>query len=48
MDLSGKYGPGMGVEVTREEPETDDAGVPPIFRFLPDGNASIARLRSAR
>jgi spermidine dehydrogenase len=43
MDLSGKYGPGMGVEVTKEEPETDDTGEPYIFHF-PDGNASIARL----
>ncbi|MGA8037947.1 MAG: FAD/NAD(P)-binding protein [Candidatus Acidiferrales bacterium] len=43
MDLSGKYGPGMGVEVTREEPESDDSGEPYIFHF-PDGNASIARL----
>jgi spermidine dehydrogenase len=42
MDLSGKYGPGMGVEVTKEESEGDE-GEPYIFHF-PDGNASIARL----
>jgi spermidine dehydrogenase len=48
MDLSGKPGPGLGVEVTKEEPEidgesSDDTGEPYIFHF-PDGNASIARL----
>jgi spermidine dehydrogenase len=42
MDLSGKYGPGMGVEVTKQESESDE-GEPYIFHF-PDGNASIARL----
>ncbi len=48
MDLSGKPGPGLGVEVTKEEPEvdgesSDEPGEPYIFHF-PDGNASIARL----
>lgn len=38
MDLSGPYGPGMGIEVTKEDPK-----YPYIFHF-PDGNASIARL----
>jgi spermidine dehydrogenase len=43
MDLTGKYGPGMGVEVTKQESESDEKGEPYIFHF-PDGNASIARL----
>jgi len=38
MDLSGRPGPGLGVEDTREDPR-----YPYIFHF-PDGNASIARL----
>jgi spermidine dehydrogenase len=38
MDLSGPYGPGIGIEVTEEDPK-----FPYIFHF-PDGNASIARL----
>jgi spermidine dehydrogenase len=38
MDLSGPYGPGIGIEVTKEDPK-----FPYIFHF-PDGNASIARL----
>ncbi|MGA7919081.1 MAG: FAD/NAD(P)-binding protein [Candidatus Acidiferrales bacterium] len=38
MDLSGPPGPGLGVEITKQ----DDAE-PYIFHF-PDGNASIARL----
>ena len=37
MDLSGPYGPGMGLEITRQDEE------PYIYHF-PDGNASIARL----
>src|SRR5271168_1470383 len=37
MDLSGEYGPGMGLEITRQDEE------PYIYHF-PDGNASIARL----
>ena len=37
MDLSGPYGPGIGLEVTRQD------GEPYIYHF-PDGNASIARL----
>jgi spermidine dehydrogenase len=38
MDLSGPAGPGLGVEVTKQ-----DIHQPYIFHF-PDGNASIARL----
>ena len=38
MDLSGKYGPGMGAEITKR-----DEGAPYIYHF-PDGGASIARL----
>jgi spermidine dehydrogenase len=38
MDLSGPPGPGIGVEITRE-----DEKAPYIFHF-PDGGASIARL----
>jgi spermidine dehydrogenase len=37
MDLSGPFGPGIGLEVTRQDNE------PYIYHF-PDGNASIARL----
>jgi spermidine dehydrogenase len=37
MDLSGPFGPGIGLEVTRQDKE------PYIYHF-PDGNASIARL----
>jgi spermidine dehydrogenase len=37
MDLAGPYGPGMGLEITRQDEE------PYIYHF-PDGNASIARL----
>jgi len=37
MDLSGPYGPGMGLEITRQDEE------PYIYHF-PDGNASIARI----
>jgi len=37
MDLSGPYGPGMGLEITRQDQE------PYIYHF-PDGNASIARM----
>jgi spermidine dehydrogenase len=37
MDLSGPYGPGMGLEITRQDDE------PYIYHF-PDGNASIARM----
>jgi spermidine dehydrogenase len=37
MDLSGPAGPGIGLEVTRQDAE------PYIYHF-PDGNASIARL----
>jgi spermidine dehydrogenase len=37
MDLSGPSGPGIGLEVTRQDAE------PYIYHF-PDGNASIARL----
>jgi spermidine dehydrogenase len=37
MDLSGPLGPGIGLEVTRQDDE------PYIYHF-PDGNASIARL----
>jgi spermidine dehydrogenase len=39
MDLSGRPGPGLGVEVTKQDEEVE----PYIFHF-PDGNASIARL----
>lgn len=38
MDLSGRPGPGIGLEITRQDPSE-----PYIFHF-PDGNASIARL----
>ena len=38
MDLSGPPGPGIGLEITRQDPNE-----PYIFHF-PDGNASIARL----
>ena len=38
MDLSGRPGPGIGVEVTQR-----DSSAPYIYHF-PDGNASIARL----
>ena len=38
MDLSGTAGPGLGLEVTRQ-----DDNAPYIFHF-PDGNASLARL----
>ncbi len=38
MDLSGPRGPGLGVEITKQEEDE-----PYIFHF-PDGNASIARL----
>ena len=38
MDLSGPRGPGLGLEVTRQDPSD-----PYIFHF-PDGNASLARL----
>jgi spermidine dehydrogenase len=38
MDLSGPPGPGLGVEITKQEEDE-----PYIFHF-PDGNASIARL----
>lgn len=38
MDLSGPPGPGIGYEITRQDPNE-----PYIFHF-PDGNASIARL----
>jgi spermidine dehydrogenase len=38
MDLSGPTGPGLGVEITKQEEDE-----PYIFHF-PDGNASIARL----
>ncbi|MGB9405678.1 MAG: FAD-dependent oxidoreductase [Candidatus Acidiferrales bacterium] len=38
MDLSGPPGPGLGVEVTKQ-----DLSSPYIFHF-PDGNASIARM----
>lgn len=38
MDLSGPPGPGIGYEITRQDPKE-----PYIFHF-PDGNASIARL----
>jgi len=38
MDLSGPPGPGLGLEVTRQDPSD-----PYIFHF-PDGNASLARL----
>jgi spermidine dehydrogenase len=37
MDLSGPLGPGIGLEVTRQDDE------PYIYHF-PDGNASVARL----
>jgi len=37
MDLSGPYGPGMGLEVTRQNHEA-------YIHHFPDGNASIARL----
>ena len=37
MDLSGPFGPGMGLEITRQDSE------PYIYHF-PDGNASIARM----
>ncbi|MFZ0881939.1 MAG: FAD/NAD(P)-binding protein [Candidatus Acidiferrales bacterium] len=39
MDLSGPPGPGLGVEITKQ----DEGDEPYIFHF-PDGNASIARL----
>src|SRR5258708_10465883 len=38
MDLSGPYGPGMGLEVTRQNTKE------PYIHHFPDGNASIARL----
>ena len=38
MDLSGPPGPGLGLEITRQDPSD-----PYIFHF-PDGNASLARL----
>ncbi len=38
MDLSGPYGPGMGLEVTRQN------NLEPYIHHFPDGNASIARL----
>ena len=38
MDLSGAPGPGLGVEITKQ-----DIHAPYIYHF-PDGNASIARL----
>ena len=38
MNLAGPPGPGLGVEVTKQDPSD-----PYIFHF-PDGNASIARL----
>jgi spermidine dehydrogenase len=37
MDLTGPYGPGMGMEVTRQNHEA-------YIHHFPDGNASIARL----
>jgi spermidine dehydrogenase len=37
MDLSGAYGPGMGLEITRQ-------GSEPYIHHFPDGNASIARM----
>jgi spermidine dehydrogenase len=37
MDLSGPYGPGMGLEVTRQNHE-------PYIQHFPDGNASLARM----
>jgi spermidine dehydrogenase len=37
MDLSGPYGPGMGLEVMRQNHE-------PYIHHFPDGNASLARL----
>lgn len=39
MDLSGPPGPGLGVEITKQ----DEGDEPYIFHF-PDGNASLARL----
>jgi spermidine dehydrogenase len=39
MDLSGPPGPGLGLEITKQ----DEGDEPYIFHF-PDGNASIARL----
>ncbi len=39
MDFSGPPGPGLGVEITKQ----DEGDEPYIFHF-PDGNASIARL----
>ncbi len=38
MDLSGPYGPGMGLEITRQNTKE------PYIHHFPDGNASIARL----
>jgi spermidine dehydrogenase len=38
MDLSGPYGPGMGLEITRQN------NLEPYIHHFPDGNASIARL----
>jgi spermidine dehydrogenase len=38
MDLSGPYGPGMGLEITRQNT------LEPYIHHFPDGNASIARL----
>jgi spermidine dehydrogenase len=38
MDLSGPYGPGMGLEITRQNNKE------PYIHHFPDGNASIARL----
>jgi spermidine dehydrogenase len=37
MDLAGPFGPGMGLEITRQDEE------PYIYHF-PDGNASVARM----
>jgi spermidine dehydrogenase len=37
MDLSGAYGPGMGLEVTRQNHEA-------YIHHFPDGNASLARM----
>jgi len=38
MDLSGPFGPGMGVEITKQSEDE------PYICHFPDGNASIARL----
>lgn len=38
MDLSGPYGPGMGLEITRQN------NMEPYIHHFPDGNASVARL----